>query len=261
MRFRVGPRSCVSHRPPPSVRRLPRRGRRPRLQFRKHPLHRQRVDDVGAPGPAAPSNADAVQTREAKVAGVVGIGIDGELHARVARAANLHVGQVEAVGLRVDLEHRSRPRGRGDHGVHVEVDRGATAELPRVRVEEDVRVAGRFAEVGAGERQAVGWHCISRRSDGTFTLTSLSEVNGQFEAADVPALVEGKRVGGAFRNVRYEDGHIDAKYHYSGIDSDWEERYDLALQGSQTIVCTIVGQEGKVIQLLHREGSKPASAY
>jgi|GEM_PF-4832430 len=101
---------------------------------------------------------------------------------------------------------------------------------------------------------------IHQRSDGTFAMSLVSTINGRFESEGPPILVEGKYVGGSFSKARYKDGHLHAKYRYHGIDSNWEEEYDLALEGRQTIVCTITGKEGKVVQLLRREfATSPAT--
>jgi hypothetical protein len=98
-----------------------------------------------------------------------------------------------------------------------------------------------------------GYLGIAKRSDGTFAVASMSIVDGHFKEDGPPILVEGRRVGGAFSNVQFENGHLYAKYRYHGIDSSWEEEYHLTLEGSQTIVCSITGKEGKVVQLLHKE--------
>ncbi len=103
------------------------------------------------------------------------------------------------------------------------------------------------------EGMETGYLGIAKRSDGTFSVASMSIVDGHFKPDGPPILVEGRRVGGAFSNVRFKKGHLYAKYRYRGIDSNWEENYDLTLEGIQTIVCTITGKEGKVVQLLHRE--------
>jgi hypothetical protein len=103
------------------------------------------------------------------------------------------------------------------------------------------------------EGMETGYLGIAKRSDDTFTLASVSVVDGRFKAEGPPILVEGRRVGGAFSNVRLENGHLYAKYRYRGMDSNWEEEYDLTLEGSQNIVCTITGNEGKVVQLLRRQ--------
>jgi len=103
------------------------------------------------------------------------------------------------------------------------------------------------------EGMQTGYLGIAKRSDGTFTVASMSVVDGHFKAEGPPILVEGRRVGGAFSNVRFKKGHLYAKYRYHGIDSSWFEDYDMTLEGNQTIVCAIKGKEGKVVQLLHRE--------
>lgn len=99
---------------------------------------------------------------------------------------------------------------------------------------------------------------IGGSADSKFTIRPMHDANGHFEPTDVPVVVEGKRVGGAFMDVGYSNGHLYATYRYNGIDSDWQERYDMTLQGSDTIACTIVGSQGKVVQVLHREISPDA---
>ena len=103
-----------------------------------------------------------------------------------------------------------------------------------------------------------GYIGIGGSVDSKFTIRSMRNANGHFEPADVPVVVEGKRVGGAFTDVGYSNGHLYARYRYNGIDSDWQERYDMTLQGSDRIACTIVGSKDKVVQILHREISPDA---
>jgi hypothetical protein len=98
-----------------------------------------------------------------------------------------------------------------------------------------------------------GYLGIDKRSDGTLSIASKRLSDGYLKADGPPKLVDGRRVGGAFSYVRFENGHLYAKYHFDGMDSIWEEDYDLMLQGSETIVCAITGAGGKVVQLLHRE--------
>src|SRR5439155_16018354 len=99
-------------------------GSRPLLSQLLDLLPRVRVDDVLLRQPRPPGLAhaelDVVERRE-----LVAVGVDHELEPGLARRARVHVGQIETVGLRIDLEERARLERLLDHAL--DVDRGGLA--------------------------------------------------------------------------------------------------------------------------------------
>ncbi|MBE3096479.1 MAG: carboxylesterase family protein, partial [Planctomycetes bacterium] len=82
-------------------------------QQRPELRHRPRVRDVGRLEPGAPRHRHAPAQR-AEAAARVGVGVDDELHAPIAREPRVDVVEVEPVDLAADLEHHAEPGGRFD---------------------------------------------------------------------------------------------------------------------------------------------------
>ena len=87
-------------------------------------LQRPRIDHIvfGHPGAARRQHAPS---RVVERLDVVGVGVDHELDAAVARQARVAVAEIEAVRLRIDLERHAVGLGGIDH--LLDVDLGAFA--------------------------------------------------------------------------------------------------------------------------------------
>src|SRR5580765_2994674 len=112
----------------------------PALQPREKALHGARVQHVGRARPSAPRLIDAVPPREAEVLHAVRVGVDHDRHPGGDRLPDVLVAQVQAVGVRVELEHGASLLRRRDDGVDVDVVGLALQDLPAGRMEQDVGV-------------------------------------------------------------------------------------------------------------------------
>src|SRR6266566_1102668 len=87
----------------------------------------QRIDDILLLEPAAPRHGNAIAD-EGEVAGAVRIGRDDHLHATVLAHAEIHVLQVETVGIGVALHRHPVFRASRQYFFHVVVERVAAQQ-------------------------------------------------------------------------------------------------------------------------------------
>src|SRR6266702_3666830 len=112
----------------------------------------QRIDDILLLEPAAPRHGDAVAD-EREVAGAVRIGRDDHLHAAVLAHAEIHVLQVETVGIGVALHRHAVFRASRQYFFHVVVEGIPAQKEPPGGMRDDLCVGvfdGRQHALGHG---------------------------------------------------------------------------------------------------------------
>src|SRR5262245_53005407 len=118
----------------------------PATEFRPRPG----VDDRAGFDPAAPRLKDSVAGLF-ELRGAVGVGINRERRARLARRARHHVVQIEAARRPVHFERHAGLGGRFDDSLEIELHRLAASQQSRRRMADDV-----YVRVGDGVEKPPG---------------------------------------------------------------------------------------------------------